>query len=93
MAVYVIGQICIKNMEKWLEYKNKVKNTLEPYGAKILLRGTKTESFVGTTKYPEVVAIEFETLEKAKQWYNSNEYQSIVSIRQKGADITLHVYE
>jgi uncharacterized protein (DUF1330 family) len=92
MAVYVIGQIKIKNQDKWNEYKNQVSNTLIPYGGKVLFRGTHIDSFVGTTEYPDVVAIEFESVDIAKQWYESKEYQSLVEIREKGADIILHVY-
>ena len=93
MAVFVIGQIKIKDEQKWLEYKGKVQNTLEPYGAKILVRGSQIDSFVGTLEYPDVVIIEFETQQKAQEWYNSDSYQSIVPIREKGADIILHLYQ
>lgn len=93
MSAYVIGQIKIKDEEKWLEYKSKVQGTLEPYGAKVLVRGSQIDSFVGILEYPEVVIIEFESLQKAQEWYTSESYQSIVSIREKGADIILHVYQ
>lgn len=93
MGVFVIGQIRIIDQEKWNEYKSQVQATLEPYGGKVLLRGLCIESFVGTTDYPDVVAIEFESIEKAKEWYNSAAYQSIVPIREKGAEILLQVYE
>lgn len=92
MAVYVIGQIKIKNQDKWQEYKNQVADTLIPYGGKVLFRGSQIDSFVGATEYPDVVAIEFESDDIAKQWYESKEYQSLVEIREKGADIILHVY-
>ncbi len=92
MAVYVIGQIKIKNQDKWQEYKNQVADTLMPYGGKVLFRGSQIDSFVGATVYPDVVAIEFDTADIARQWYESKEYQSLVEIREKGADIILHVY-
>ena len=93
MGVFVIGQIKVKDEEKWAEYKSKVQSTLEPYGAKILVRGSQIDSFVGTLEYPDVVIIEFETKQKAQEWYNSESYQSIVPIREKGADIILHLYQ
>ncbi len=93
MAVFVVGQIKIKNQVKWDEYKSKVGDTLKPYGAKILFRGSQSEAFVGELNYPDIVAIEFDSKEVAKAWYNSKEYQSIVATRQKGADIILHMYE
>lgn len=93
MSVYVIGQIRIIDQEKWNDYKSQVQSTLEPYGGKVLLRGTCIDSLVGTTDYPDVVAIEFDSVEKAKEWYHSSAYQSLVPIREKGAEIILQVYE
>jgi uncharacterized protein (DUF1330 family) len=92
MSVYVIGQIKIKDVNRWQEYKTQVQNTLIPFGGKVLLRGNKLDSFVGTTDYPEVVVIEFDSQEVAKQWYESENYQKLISTREKGADIILHVY-
>lgn len=93
MSVYVIGQIRITDQEKWVEYKNQVQATLEPYGGKVLLRGSHIDAFVGTADYPEVVAIEFDSHEAAKAWYHSSAYQRLVPIRENGAEIILHVYE
>ncbi|MCG3650803.1 DUF1330 domain-containing protein [Aliarcobacter butzleri] len=93
MAVYVVGQINIIDLEKWLEYKKQVINTLEPFGGKVLFRGSLTDSFVGETPYPEIVAIEFESPKLAKDWFKSETYQAIVETRQKGANIILNLYE
>lgn len=94
MAVYVVGQISnIKDQKRWEEYKSKVKATLENYDAKVLFRGRKNTSFVKSSDFIEIVTIEFSSLEVAKKWYESNEYQSIVSIREKGADVTIELYE
>lgn len=57
------------------------------------MRGSCIDSLVGTTDYPDIVAIEFDSIEKAKAWYNSAAYQRIVPIREKGAEILLQVYE
>lgn len=92
MSVYVVGQIKITNYEKWIEYKEQVQSTLEPYDGKVLFRGGHIDVFVGEVQYPEIVAIEFESSDLAKQWFESKEYQSLVAIREKGADIILHLY-
>ena len=94
MSVYAIGQITnIKDKEVWQEYKAKVKDTLDPYNAKILFRGKKTHSLVESSNHIEVVTIEFESLKTAKEWYFSDEYQSIAPLRKEGADVVLEIYE
>ena len=72
MSVYVIGKIRIIDPEHWSQYKSQVQMTLEPYGGKVLLRGSCIDSFVGKMDYPDIVAIEFESAQKAKSWYNSS---------------------
>ncbi|CUV65307.1 conserved hypothetical protein [Sulfurovum sp. enrichment culture clone C5] len=93
MSVYVVGQIKITDYEKWIEYKDQVQATLEPYGGKVLFRGSHIDAFVGEIQYPEIVAIEFKSDKMAKAWHNSKSYQSLVSIREKGAEIILHLYK
>ncbi|MDD5052863.1 MAG: DUF1330 domain-containing protein [Sulfuricurvum sp.] len=92
MGVFVVGQIQIKNQEKWDEYKSLVQATLKPYGGIVKLRGTQVKTLIGDTLYPDIVVIEFESHEKAEKWYFSSEYQNIVPIREKGADIILNIY-
>ena len=94
MSVYAIGQIKkIKDKKSWEEYKKRVKLTLENYNAKVLFRGEKADSFVETTDFSEIVVIEFESKQIAKAWFESEAYQSIVPLRQKGAEVTLELYE
>jgi len=93
MSVYAIGQISnIKDQNKWNEYKQKVRLTLEAYNAKVLFRGEKIDSLINSSNYTEVVAIEFKSLQIAKEWFQSKSYQDIVAIRQQGADVTLELY-
>lgn len=93
MSVYVMGQIKVKNEAKWDEYKSLVGDTLTPYNGKVLLRGEQTLAFAGETSHPQIVVIEFETKQKAQEWYNSKSYQKIAKIREEGADVILQVYE
>jgi uncharacterized protein (DUF1330 family) len=92
VSVYVVGQIKIIDFEKWLQYKNQVGDTLKPYGGSILFRGEVADSFVGVCEYPEIVAIEFDSIDIAKSWFKSEAYQKIASIRKESADVILHLY-
>ena len=59
----------------------------------VLFRGNKSESIIGSSEYTEVVSIEFDFIETAKEWFQSEQYQSIISIRKEAADVTLELYE
>ena len=92
MSVYVVGQIKIKDQAVWQEYKDQVGDTLKPYGGRVLFRAQATDSFVGACAYPEIVAIEFDSIDQAKAWYGGEEYQRIAPLRKQSADVILCIY-
>ena len=51
------------------------------YGGKILGGGTNIEVADGTWSPIGMVVIEFESIAKAKEWYNSPEYTAVKSGR------------
>ena len=55
------------------------------YGGKRIAGGTKIEVADGTWCPARMVVLEFESLAKAKAWYNSPEYQAARAFRLGGA--------
>lgn len=93
MSVYVIGQIIIKNSQKWEEYKAQVPQTLESFNASVVLRGKAVESLDGDDAYTDIVVLEFDTLAQAKKWYSSTAYQKLIALRKEAANVVLKIYE
>ena len=63
------------------EYQQLAGATLEKYGGKFLGGGDKIEVMDGNWSPKAVVMIEFESIAKAKEWYNSPEYQAALPKR------------
>lgn len=93
MSVYVIGQIIIKNSQKWEEYKAQVPQTLESFNASVVLRGKAVESLDGDDAYTDIVVLEFDTFAQAKKWYSSTAYQKLIALRKEAANVVLKIYE
>lgn len=93
MSVYIIGQITIKNSQKWEEYKAQVPQTLESFNASVVLRGKAVESLDGDDAYTDIVVLEFDTLAQAKKWYSSTAYQKLIALRKEAANVVLKIYE
>jgi uncharacterized protein (DUF1330 family) len=55
-------------------------------GATILAFDTKVEQIEGEWHGTQTVLLEFESVDAARQWYNSGAYQEAAKIRQKAAD-------
>ena len=67
-----------------LDYLELVEATFEPYGGKWLVLDAQVEVVEGS--WPgSVVLMEFPDMETAKRWYESPEYQAILSQRTDNA--------
>jgi uncharacterized protein (DUF1330 family) len=65
--------------------------TLQPYGGRFLTSG-KLTALEGNVPQRFVI-IAFDSVEKARGWYDSPAYQPLVAIRQKTATSTLFIAE
>jgi len=55
--------------------------TIAKYGGRFIARGAEIVSLEGPQETRRVVILEFPSLEKARQWYNSDEYQAAKKVR------------
>ena len=81
MAGYAIVNMTIHDPVAYEEYRKQVQSTLDKFGGKFLVRGGKYEIMEGNWQPSRLVVLEFESFEQAKNWYNSEEYSAIKSIR------------
>jgi uncharacterized protein (DUF1330 family) len=87
MAAYVIGALSsIKDPAGFAEYQKLAGPTVEKYGGKLIVGGTKIEVADGNWSPIGVVVLQFETLQRAKQWYNSPEYSAVKGRRFRTAE-------
>ena len=81
MSGYVIANINVKNSDAYKEYVGKVKPTVEKFGGEYLVRNGEFKVIDGEWMHPRTVVIKFPTYEKAWEWYNSEEYKPVKTIR------------
>ena len=82
MPAFVFANILsVSNPDRFAEYQGLAGPTLAQYGGKFLGGGTKIEISDGDWSPVGVLAVEFERLAKAKEWYNSKEYQAVIAGR------------
>ncbi len=85
MAAYVMANVEVLDPDRYREYPRRNTATVERYGGKFIARGGKVDFLEGDTAPDRLVIIEFPSVEAARAWYNSPEYQEILPIRQKHA--------
>jgi uncharacterized protein (DUF1330 family) len=81
MAAYLISTIDITDPAGYEEYKKLVPPALARYGGKFVVRGGNIEYKEGEWRPKRVVVVEFETMDKARTFYESPEYAPAKQIR------------
>ncbi|WP_137149736.1 DUF1330 domain-containing protein [Mycolicibacterium sp. CR10] len=81
---YVIITEDIKDPAGMAEYGKLASQTMG--GATVLAFGPAAETLEGEWHGTQTVLLEFESVEAAKQWYYSDEYQAAAKLRQAAAD-------
>ena len=93
MAAYLIGHITIKDEDQWEIYVAGVARSLAPYSAEIIFRGQVHKVLTGEHTGQNTVVIRFADQAVLQDWYNSKEYQEIIPIRDRAADVTIISYD
>ena len=82
MPAYVFANVTsVSDPARLTQYQGEAGATVAKYGGKVLGGGSKIEIADGDWNPVGVVALEFESLAKAKEWYSSSEYQAVVAGR------------
>ena len=85
MSAYVIGNIEVTDPERYVTYVKGVGASLDAYGGRFLVRGGEVEKLEGSIDPKRVVVIEFPSLERAKAWWDSDEYRELKALRRSAS--------
>jgi uncharacterized protein (DUF1330 family) len=85
MSAYVIVEIEITDPVGYEEYKNLAGATVKKYGGKYIVRGGAAEVLEGDWKPKRIVILEFESIQRAKEWLHCEEYSEPRKMRHRTA--------
>ncbi|WP_242928623.1 DUF1330 domain-containing protein [Pontibacter vulgaris] len=93
MPAYIIVDIDVTDPATYDEYKKLTPGSLVPFDGKFIVRGGETEILEGNWQPNRIVVLEFPTVEKAKAWWSSPEYETAKGIRQKASNTNMIVVD
>jgi uncharacterized protein (DUF1330 family) len=93
MKGYVIVEIEILDQEKFQKYRQMAASSIEQFGGRYVVRGGKIQPLEGDWIPERLSIIEFDSIEKAKAWYDSPEYAPAKQIRQEASRVKLLIVE
>jgi len=93
MAAYVIAEVEITNPERYEDYKRLAPAAIAAHGGKYLVRGGASELLEGERQPGRTVILEFPSLDHARRFYRSEQYEAAKRARAGAARMSLLLVE
>jgi uncharacterized protein (DUF1330 family) len=78
---YVLVQVDVTNPQQYGEYMKLSPGVIEKFGGRFIARGGRTETLEGAPATGRIVVVEFPSFERAREFYNSAEYEAARKVR------------
>ena len=81
MAAYLISDVTVRNAEAFQTYRTRAAEAIAKYGGRYLARGGEVQVLEGVWNPRNIIVVEFQSMERARAWYQSPEYASALEVR------------
>ena len=89
---YLVANIRVKDKEKFAAFSGMAAPVIKAHGGKVLARGPGAERHEGSVE-GIVMMIEFESVDTARTFYLSDEYQAAKAVRDACSETDLMIIE
>jgi len=93
MKAYVIVEVSIVDKIIYEEYKKLTPAAIAAFDGKFIVRGGRTETLEGDWQPERMVVVEFPSVERAKEWWSSDQYSHAKVLRQQSAHTRMLLIE
>ena len=93
MPAYVIVEANVYDMDAYHAYLSASPGAIAAGGGRFIARGGDTVTLEGEWHPRRIVLLEFESLDAARQWYASEQYQAAKGLREGIADLKMIAVE
>jgi len=90
---YVIAYVDVTNPTQYEEYKKLSSAAMQAHGAEVCVRGGEVQSLEGDWQPKRVVLLKFPSFEKAKAFYETEEYRKARDARAGAAIMNMIAVE
>jgi uncharacterized protein (DUF1330 family) len=90
---YVIAEVEVNDQATMQKYGAKVPETLLPFNHHYVILSDKIQALEGEPPKGGIVMIAFDSVEKARAWYDSPAYTAIRPLRQSAAKSRIFIVE
>jgi uncharacterized protein (DUF1330 family) len=90
---FYVAEFVITDRVGMRPYSERVESTFAPFGGRYVSRGGKIDALEGDAPKGGIVIIQFDSMEKARAWYDSPAYAELKPIRHKNAKSRVYILE
>jgi len=85
MPAYIIARVDVTDPIRYRDYINATPAVIARHGGTFIVRGGEIVTLEGEPETHRMVVIEFPSLERAKEFFGSEEYSKVKKLRQGAA--------
>jgi len=89
MSAYILIRIQVEDPSKLKSYQEVAPSIIEKFNGRLRVRGGEVISLEGPNENRRIVVIEFPSLDEAKKFYYSDEYENAIKLRSGIADFEM----
>lgn len=93
MGAFMFIQAEITDLEQFMEYSKRAPALIEKYGGRYRCMRGEVEQLEGAADNRKIVVSEWPSMQAAKAFWDSDDYQELKAVREGAADITVHLVE
>lgn len=93
MAAYVIYTADVTDPERYELYKAQAAPVVAAHGGSYIARGGEIDLLEGSAPDGRTVVLEFPTMEAARGWYDSYEYQAARKLRENAGTASAYIVD
>ena len=93
MTAFFVGSTSVKDSEKFEDYVAKSIEIMKSFGGETVLRGKAEGALVGSVNHQIIGIARFPDMASLNSWYESDDYQALIPLRDEAAEITIVKYE
>ena len=85
MKGYLLGQITISDKSQYKLYDSKIRNVIEEFGGKYLVKGGLRIVKEGNPSFQRDVLVEFKDIKTVQRFFSSQQFKEISKFRKAGS--------
>lgn len=92
-SAYILANVDVTDPQQYEQYKKLSTIAMQTHGAEICVRGGAVQVLEGDWSPDRVVLLKFPSVEKAREFYASPEYEAAIAARQGAAVMRMVLIE